>query len=163
MNERWKTVAWIIGICVLVALFVFNHDSSSSSSGYDSYSPPTSNRFYGGDNSGSSEHTIDRDEAISDHWDEIKDYLSGSETINACSSESGNCYDLDANISDGQVEEIYFPNTGYLYFSADIDSDGEASDYDNDGNEWDFTLDMDSLIVDDAISDWASDNDYTID
>lgn len=108
------------------------------------------------------ENTIDRYDAISDYWDEIKDYLSGTETIDACSSESGNCYSLDAEISSGQVEMIYFPNSGYLYFSADIDESGDASDFDSDGNSWDFTLDMDSSMVDDAIYDWASDNGYKI-
>ena len=57
---------------------------------------------------------------------------------------------------------IYFPNGGYLYFSADIDEGGNASDFDQNGDSWDFTIDMDSSVIDDAIYDWASDNEYTI-
>ena len=108
------------------------------------------------------DRTIGYYDAIYDYWDEIKDYVNGTETIDACSYGSGNCYSLDAEISNGQVEMIYFPNGGYLYFLADIDENGNASDFDNDGNSWDFTIDMDSLIIDIAIYDWASDNGYTI-
>lgn len=111
----------------------------------------------------SSETVIEREEAIDDHWDEIRDYLSGTETIDVCSGQSGNCYSLDADIYDGQVVQIYFLNGGYLYFGADIDENGYASDFDLNGNEWDFALDMDSSAVDDAISEWADDNEYTID
>jgi hypothetical protein len=109
-----------------------------------------------------SKSEISRDDAISDHWGEIRPHLNGSETVEACSSESGNCYDLEADISDGAIDTIHFQNGGYLSFSAEIDSDGSASDSDKDGNDWDFTLDMNSSIVDEAISQWASENDYTI-
>lgn len=113
-------------------------------------------------NQDAEEKTINRDDAISEHWDEIRDNLDGSEEIEACSSESGNCYDLDAEISSGQIEEIYFPSGGNLDFSAEISDDGTASDYDGDSNSWDFTLDMDSSIVDDAVQEWADDNGYQI-
>ena len=106
---------------------------------------------------------IDRDEAISDHWDEIKDYVNGTESVEACSSESGNCYDLDADITDGAIVRVNFPNTGYLDFSADIDESGEASDSDKDGNNWDFTLDMNSSVIDSAVNEWADANDTTLD
>ena len=100
-------------------------------------------------------------EAIENYWDEIKEYIDGYETIEACSN-SG-CYDLEAYILDGRVEKIYFPNGGYLYFfNAEIDSNGEASDMDQNGNWWDFSLDMDSSIVQDAVSEWANDNGYTL-
>lgn len=108
------------------------------------------------------ENEIDRDEAIQTHWDEIKNYISGSETIEACSSESGNCYDLEAEISNGQVEQINFANGGYLNFSADIDETGDASDSDQDGNNWDFNVDMNSPLVDDAVTAWASDEGYIL-
>ncbi len=47
----------------------------------------------------SEQRVLTRDEAIEGYWDEIKDYLDGTETIDACSEESGNCYSLDADIS----------------------------------------------------------------
>jgi len=104
--------------------------------------------------------TISYDEAIENYWDDIKEYVNGYETIEAC-SDSG-CYDLEAYISNGKIEEIDFPNGGYLYFDADINSYGEASDMDQDLNWWDFSIDMDSSIIQDAVSDWASDNGFEV-
>lgn len=100
------------------------------------------------------------DEAIQENWDSIKEYLSGTETIEAC-CDSG-CYSLDADISNGEISQIYFPNEGYLYFSADIEESGDASDTDDEGRNWDFTLDMGSSIVEDAVQEWANNNDYEI-
>ncbi|MDP3725676.1 MAG: hypothetical protein Q8R36_00585 [bacterium] len=60
----------------------------------------------------------------------------GTYTVEACSS-SG-CYDLDADISDGTVETLYFPNGGYIYPDAELDEDGSGSGYDNNGEEWEI-------------------------
>ncbi len=106
--------------------------------------------------------TISRQEAVNEYWDEIKENVDGTETVEACSNESGSCYDLDADVSNGTIETIHFTNGGHLDFSADIDNDGSASDSDVNGNNWDFTLDMDSSIVDDAIENWAGNNGYAI-
>lgn len=153
MNERGNVLVWVLIVGGIIAFFVFNSYSPNDS-------PVTkSSLFY---SSEGEEDTISRDEAISDYWDEIKDYVDGTETIEACSSESGNCYDVDADISGGQVDEIYFPTGGYLYFSADIDESGYASDTDQNGNDWDFTIDMDSSLIEEAISDWADSNEYMI-
>jgi len=105
-------------------------------------------------------NTITADEAIQNNWDSIKDYLSGSESVEAC-TDSG-CYTLDADISNGQITQITFPNEGYLYFSADIDENGNASDSDNDGRNWDFTLDMGSTTVQNAVQEWANSNNYEL-
>jgi len=154
MNKKGgKIWIWILVVGAIAAFFLFRDgdEKKYNNSGY-----------YSSRQNITSEKTLSRDEAIESYWDEIKDYVDGTETIDACSSDSGNCYDLDADISNGQVEEIYFPSGGYLYFSADIDESGNASDFDQNGNGWDFAIDMDSSIIDDAISDWASDNGYII-
>jgi hypothetical protein len=104
--------------------------------------------------------TIFYEDAIENYWDDIKEYVDGYTTIETC-SDSG-CYDLEAYISNGKIDEIYFPNGGYLYFDTDINSDGQASDMDQNGNWWDFSIDMDSSIINDAVSDWASDNGFEI-
>lgn len=91
------------------------------------------------------------------NWGEVKDYINGTEKIEACSLNNGNCYELEADISNGQIKKIYFPNGSYLYFSADINKKGNASDFDQNGNRWDFTVDMDSPIINNAINDWADD------
>ncbi len=109
-----------------------------------------------------SKHYITYDKAISEHWDEIKDYIDGTETIEACSEESGNCYYVKADISNGIIERIYFSNGGYLDFFAEIDEDGSAWDFDKNGNSWDFTIDINSPIIEDAVYEWAGDNNYEI-
>lgn len=159
MNKKsGNALVWILIIGAVAAFFIFRNNDSGSS---PANTFPDSRSYR---NSGTSENTtLSRDEAISEHWDEIKEYVDGSDTVEACSSSSGNCYDLDADISNGQIEQIYFPSGGYLYFSADIDESGSASDSDQNGDSWDFTLDMSSSIVDDAVDNWASSNGYTID
>lgn len=96
-----------------------------------------------------------------DYWDDIKYYLDGTYTIEACSSNSGNCYDLDADISSGEIETIYFSNGGYLdIYGADVDSDGSASG-DSDDDYWDFTVD--DSDINDAVTDWADDEGVELD
>lgn len=153
MNSFWTWVIAIVAVVAITSAFS-NNDSNSNTSIPDTYS--------GSSYSSDGGTTIDRQDAINEYWDDIKQYLTGTETVEACSSESGNCYDLDADISSGSIDQIYFTNGGYLYFSADIDSDGNASDIDENGNNWDFTLDMNSSIVDDAITEWADANGYIV-
>ncbi|MDO8743005.1 MAG: hypothetical protein Q7J30_00355 [Candidatus Azambacteria bacterium] len=153
-GEKSKVIFSILIIGAIVSFFIFSGDKDENNYSGEYFRTIQSER--------NEEKTISRDEAIESYWDEIKDYTDGTETIDICSSESGNCYSLDADISSGTVEQIYFSNGGYLYFSADIDENGNASDIDQNGNSWDFTIDMDSSIIDDAVSDWASDNNYTI-
>lgn len=158
MNKKGgNALVWILIIGAVATFFVFRNNGSESS---PANTFPDSRSYR---NLGANENTIlSRDEAISEHWDEVKEYVDGTETVEACSSSSGSCYDLDADISGGAIEQIYFPNGGYLYFSADIDESGSASDSDQNGDSWDFTVDMSSSIIDDAVDNWASSNDYTI-
>lgn len=149
--DIWSII--FIGLLIW-GLYSYFHKEKGSST-YSDNKSDNAGELFGGDKK------IDRDEAIDSHWDEIKENLNGSETINACYS-SVHCYDLDADISGGSVESIYFPNGGYLYFDADIDENGYASDFDKEGREWDFSIDMDSSMVDEAIDAWASSNNYEI-
>ncbi|MFA6257745.1 MAG: hypothetical protein WC671_01895 [Candidatus Paceibacterota bacterium] len=148
--ENGNCAGWIV-LIFLILIFSFNGDKREEK-----------RKYVGIDEETKKENTLDRDEAILDYWYEIKDYVNGTVMVNACSSGSGGCYDLDADISGGVIDELYFDNGGYLYFSADIEDDGSASDYDQNGNNWDFYINMDSSIVNNAIDDWASDNDYTV-
>lgn len=136
-----------------------NASSSESNSSSAADSGPSSGGSQDDTNAG---QTISRDDAISDHWDDIKEYVTGSETVDACSSESGSCYTLDADIDKGEITEIHFNNGGHLSFSAEINDSGSASDSDENGNSWDFTLDMNSSIVDNAIDDWAKAKEYDV-
>jgi len=105
---------------------------------------------------------VNYNQAIDDYWDDIKIYIDGTENLEACSMQSGSCYDLYADISGGKIEKLYFDNGGYLYFSADIDSDGSASDSDYSGNYWEFNLDTTSDVVNEAVHAWASENYFEI-
>lgn len=67
----------------------------------------------------------------------------GTYTVEACNTRTGNCYDLDADISDGLVETIYFLSGGHLDLDgAELDEDGygvgesytHSEGYD--GDEW---------------------------
>jgi len=69
----------------------------------------------------------------------------GSYTVEACNTRTGKCYDLDADISDGVVETIYFPNGGHLDLDgAELDENGYAvgESYTHsegyDGDEWEI-------------------------
>jgi len=146
-KQNGNVIVWLLVIGVLFSIF--------SGGGDDSYKHEQ-------EESEDATEIIYRDEAIDLYWDEIKEYVNGTETIEACSAQSGNCYDLDADISSGAVDQIYFDNGGYLYFGADIDSNGYASEYSYNGDVWDFYLDMGSSIVEDGIYDWASDNGYEL-
>src|SRR5688500_15130407 len=77
---------------------------------------PASSRYIAEDD------TISRDEAISDHWDDICEHLDGSETLEACDQSSGNCYDLEAEISSCNIDTVRFPNGGFLSPGEPIDN-----------------------------------------
>lgn len=142
-NDEFSSWAIVLGIIALGAYCAYrDRDATSGGTfGTASISEPSS---------------ISRYDAISEHWDEIKEYVNGTETVEAC-SESG-CYDLDAEISNGRIESLHFPNGGYQLFSADIEQDESASDVDQRGRFWEFTLDMDSAVVDEAVREWAQAN-----
>lgn len=108
------------------------------------------------------EKTINRDTAIEQHWDEIKELVNGTENIDACSEESNHCYSVDADIYNGIINQIYFSKGGNIDIGIEIDSNGKASGFDYEKRAWDFTVDMDSSMIDDAIQEWADNNDYKI-
>ena len=160
-------------LVVGVISYVGDHNESSGSiesakeykaPTYDSYSPSTSNYLSGysassEDNDSQVSHTIDRDTVISEHWDEIKEHVNGIENIEACTG--SNCYDLAADISNGIINIVHFPNIGYLSPDEDINENGSASSY-HDGKNWDYQVDMDSGTVDDTVQEWADDNGYEV-
>ncbi len=106
--------------------------------------------------------TISRSDALSQYWYQIARKVNGTAPIEAYSFDSGNTYTLDADISYGFVDALYNGAGDALTFTAEIDSDGTATGTDDFGNMWDFTLDMESPIVEDAVQSWATENGYTI-
>ena len=165
LAKKYVFRKWIIVVLVGITIFsVLIHREKDKSA------PLQNNRIYlpnyvmeDEEENFSEERSLTLEEAIEDYWDEIREYVEGTTEIEACSFESGNCYLVEADISDGAIETVYFSNGGYLYFDAEIDSDGYASDFDINGNSWDFEVEMDSGIVKEAVYEWAEDKEYTID
>lgn len=99
-----------------------------------------------------------KEDIISNKWSDVLNNINGSEIISACSNNSGNCYNVEADISNGTIDAIHFSNGGYLNFSAEIDSNGDASDVDQDGNNWTFSIDMNSNLITEAINNVAEES-----
>lgn len=63
----------------------------------------------------------------------------GTDTVEACNGGSGNCYELDADVSDDNVERLYFPKGGWV----DIDYSDCDGSYcyleDENGEQWEIT------------------------
>jgi hypothetical protein len=57
------------------------------------------------------------------------------------------------------VESIHFPNGGYIYINAELNSDGTGDGYGSDGY-WD--VEVDSYLIENAVEEWASDNGYSV-
>jgi hypothetical protein len=70
-------------------------------------------------------------------YDELDDYgslsrshelpIDGTYVAEVCNDYTGSCYTLDADVSDGQVETIYFPNGGHLDMDGAELDDGIAT------------------------------------
>jgi len=60
----------------------------------------------------------------------------GTETVSACNESSGNCYDLDADIYDDEVERLYFPKGGWVDVDYSDCDDGYCYLEDENGTEW---------------------------
>jgi hypothetical protein len=145
--------AFIFIILLLLANSWFHHSEDKQAVDIPSYTATYSSGIY------SNHRSISRDDALDQYWDEIKEHINGTETIEVHSHESGNNYDLDADLSNGEVESIHFPNGGWIYINADLDSDGSGEGYGSD-DYWD--VQVDSEVIDNAVDQWASDNGYTL-
>ena len=150
--------AFAIILLLLVGSTIFHHSSKEDSKIITpSYTNGSERSYSRQDYKG--KRTITQDSALDEHWDEIKEYINGSESIEVYSHKSGSNYTLDADISNGEVESIHFPNGGYIYINADLDSNGTGEGYGSDGY-WD--VEVDSSLIEDATEEWASDNGYTL-
>jgi hypothetical protein len=144
--------AFVIVLLLAIGSTLFHHSEQEEKSNYSS---SESGYYFQNRN----HRTIDRDQALDEYWDDIKEYINGTETIEVYSHESGNYYDLDADISNGEVEVIHFEHGGYIYINAELNSDGSGEGYGSD-SYWDVQID--SSLIDDAVDEWASDNGYTL-
>ncbi len=151
-SNNGGAVVWLVLIGGVLLYILSGNTGSEDSGTYERFgaaAPAYS--------TGSASAPLSRDDALSEHWDEIRGYLNGTQSVEAC-SESGSCYSLDADLSNGSIDTLHFNNGGWLSLDADIDSDGSASGIDQRGRSWTFDIDMNSADVDDAVREWAEDN-----
>ncbi len=121
-NAAVGIIIWIALIWGAVALFDGNDESeydympSSSYSGYSSY----------------------RD-SYSDYEEESYPAgFSGTETMEACNNDTGNCYDLDIDSDGENIERINFPNGGWRDVNYSDCDGGYCVVEDEDGTEWEL-------------------------
>jgi hypothetical protein len=62
----------------------------------------------------------------------------GTDTMNACNQNSGNCYDLDVDSDGENIERIYFPNGGWVDVDSSDCDDGYCYVEDENGTEWEL-------------------------
>ena len=150
MAEPKSDSPWvsIVGVLLLIA---YLSSGSKDAPAPDADVPQTA---YG--SLGAVDRSISRDEAIDSHWDEVSEFLNGTESVEACRTSTGRCYQLDADFSSGRLETLHFLNGGFIDFGEEVSNDGTASGLDSRGDSWDFQLDMDSSLVDDAIQEWTA-------
>jgi hypothetical protein len=157
LTEYLPAIFWTLLVIAIGSWLYFgtSDNRSEDKSNTSSYSAPsrTSDRYGIYDET---ESYLDYDTMYDnayDEWETVREYIDGSYTVDAC-SDSG-CYSLDADISSGYIDTVYFPNGGYLSPGSEIDSSGSASAYDSDGNAWEFIVSGD--VIDEAIDNWIDD------
>ena len=63
----------------------------------------------------------------------------GTLTLNVCNQNSGNCYDLDADLDGFEMTRLYFSNGGWVDFSGcELDEDYEGFCEDENGTAWEI-------------------------
>jgi hypothetical protein len=112
---------------------------------------------------------ISLNKAVEKYWDKINNYINGTILIKACKGfyPNDDCYDVEADILNGDIKKIHFRNGGSLSFDASLNQNGEAQDFDKYGNLWYFTIEEpypydEYSIIKEAIKLWAKDNNYVI-
>jgi hypothetical protein len=85
---------------------------------------------------------ISLNKAVEKYWDKINNYINGTILIKACRGfyPNDDCYDVEADILNGDIKKIHFRNGGSLSFDASLNQNGEAQDFDKYGNLWYFTI-----------------------
>lgn len=64
----------------------------------------------------------------------------GTHTMCVYNYSSGNTYTLDVDVTeDAEVEQVYFPKGGWIYFTGcELDENLEGDCSDDDGRDWEF-------------------------
>lgn len=126
-NVAVGIIIWIALIFGVASLFGGNSKSN------DEYTPAAS--IYSGYSSYNNSYDTDTSGYEESYYPAG---FSGTETMEACNSDTGNCYDLDIDSDGENIERINFPNGGW----RDVDSSECDGGYciveDEDGTEWEL-------------------------
>jgi curved DNA-binding protein CbpA len=110
---------------------------------------------------------ISLNKAVEKYWYDIGKYINGTINIKACKGfyPNDDCYDVEADILNGDIKKIHFRNGGSLSFDAHLNQNGEAQDFDKSDNLWYFSIEEpygEYSIIREGIKLWAKDNNYVI-
>lgn len=141
----------------LTALVLTGAGCSSSTS-----SSPTADTTSSTSTTKPTAQTISRSDAIDEYWYQIASHVTGTQSVEAYSALSGSTYTLDADFGNGFIDTLNNGEGDVLSFTAELHEDGTAAGDDQDGNTWSFTLDMNSPLIDSAISAWAAEKGFIV-
>jgi hypothetical protein len=120
----------VLGILVVVAL-VWGVVSLFSGNSEEEYEYTPSSDYPGYSSSYNDSDYSSYDESYSSGF-------SGTETMEACNSDTGNCYDLDIDSDGKNIERINFPNGGWRDVDYSDCDGGYCIVEDEDGTEWEL-------------------------
>jgi hypothetical protein len=158
LSEHFSVILWTVLVVGIGSWLYFGFSNNQSNKMSDTECYSVHSRTYDRYGINDTEDSyLDYDTMYDnayDEWETVREYIDGTFVIDAC-SDSG-CYTLDADISSGYIDTVYFPDGGYLSPSSEINSDGTASAYDSDGNAWEFIVS--GSDIDEAIDSWIKDS-----
>ena len=122
----------VIGMIVFVALIwgVASLFGGNSENGNE-YTPTSDYSGYSNPSSYDNSYNSDYEESYPAGF-------SGTETMEDCNSDTGNCYDLDIDSDGENIERINFPNGGWRDVDYSDCDGGYCYVEDEDGTEWEL-------------------------
>ena len=127
MNNRGNVVVGVLFWMALIwgAYALFSEDDNGTEYDYTPTSSYSGYSSYGDSYSGYEEESYPAG-------------FSGTETMEACNNDTGNCYDLDIDSDGENIERINFPNGGWRDVDYSDCDDGYCYVEDEDGTEWEL-------------------------
>lgn len=136
----------LIGLLVVGSVLTSNNEEYDtgevlSDSTYSGYEPETTYfDEYGYDYNDRSDPPTFEDDPYTTN-DETNDQPTGyygTETVEACNDDTGECYELDADFSGDDIETVYFPKGGHLDFDSEGCDGSTCYGTSEEGEEWYF-------------------------
>lgn len=142
-------IVFSVFIIVIVLLLYIKNGLSRQSA----YLPITSEK---------ESHNITRSNALDIYWWDITPFLSGTEEAYACNLDTDKCSSVIVEVSNGDIQKMYFGSGGSIDISAPIDHNGEGEGRDENDYTWSFEVDPYSKLYEYAIQKWADKYQYIV-